>query len=346
MKTEHCGNLPDGRPVETYTLEAPGGATMKVLTFGGIITSLNVPDRAGQLADVVLGFDRLEDYVAGHPLFGALVGRVTGRIPNAEFHLDGRVYKLAKNNGPNHLHGGLCGFDKQIWTATPVVRADGADSLRLTYRSPAGEEGYPGTVDVAVTYTFTADHQLLMETEATADVTTPLSLAQHSYFHLGGEGTGDISDHHLTIFSDQIFGVDEILTPQAELHALEQNPADFRKSRRLGDAIPGLFQQHGDFYLLNESPGGNPIPAARVTHPASGRALSVSTNESCLQLYTSAMLEGINRGKSGVLYTPFSGLCLECHGHPAAVDHPELPSILIEPGKTMRRTTCYAFSTF
>ncbi len=345
MKISPYGQLSDGQSVEMFTLEAPDGAYVEVITFGGVITRLVVPDRNGRMADVVMGYGNLDAYVAGKQLFGSLVGRVTGRIPHAQFSLNGRVYELAKNDGPNHLHGGICGFNKRVWSATPVTREDGADSVRLEFFSPDGEEGYPGNVRIAVTYTFTAKHEFIMEVDATTDSATPLSIAQHSYFHLGGEGTGSIHDHEMTIFSDRVFGKDDILTPLADLHPVQGKPEDLRHPRLLGDVMSKLFHQHGDFYFLKAAPGGQQVLAAQARHPASGRVLAVSTNESCMQFYTSAMLEGVHVGKSGTLYAPFSGFCFECHGHPAAMDHPSLPSILVTPETPLARTTTYAFST-
>lgn len=314
---------------------------MEFLTYGGIVTSLKVPDREGSLADVVLGFDRLEPYLAGHPYFGAITGRVAGRIPGGKFVLDGKTYELAKNDGPNHLHGGLRGLDKRIWMASPVKRTDGADSIRLTYHSPDGEEGYPGTVDFSVTYTFTRDNIFLIESEAASDRLTPVSQTHHGYFNLAGER--NILDHQLAVFSDRAFLVDEILTPLGRTKAVEGSVSDFTSPRRLGDVIPLLFEGHGECYQL---PGGDALYlAARLSDPASGRTLTVSTNEFCLQVYTSSKLDCPSAGKSGRPYPPYSGLCLECEGYPAGVDYPEFGSILVEPGRPMRRTTRYAFST-
>ena len=184
MKSRPFGKLPTGESVDSHTLFGGLGASVEIITFGGIVTSLSVPDRAGRLADVVLGFARLEPYLAGHPYFGAIVGRVAGRIPGGRFPLEGKTYELAKNDGPNHLHGGALGLDKRIWDASPIERPDGADSLRLTYHSPDGEEGYPGAADFCVCYTFTRDNALIIESEVTSDRLTPVSLAHHSYFNL------------------------------------------------------------------------------------------------------------------------------------------------------------------
>jgi aldose 1-epimerase len=338
------GKLPTGEIVDSFTLAGAAGASLEFLTYGGIVRSLNLPDRDGRLADVVLGFDTLEPYLAGHPYFGAIAGRVAGRIPGGRFTLEGKTYQLVKNNDPNHLHGGLRGLDKRVWQAQPNERADGADSVRLTYVSPDGEEGYPGTVDFSVTYTFTQDNIFIIESEVTSDRTTPVSLTHHSYFNLAGERSGDIFDHELTIFSDRTFLVDEFMTPLGRTEAVAGSARDFSSPRRLGDAIPHLFQKHGDCYAL---PGGRDLYlAARLSAPASGRTLAVLTNEHCFQIYSGAYLDCPSLGKSGRPYLPFAGFCLECEGYPAGVDFPEFGSILVSPGHPRRQATHYAFSTY
>lgn len=343
MKSRLFGKLPSGESIELYTLHGRAGASLDVITYGGIVTSLRVPDRVGDLADVVLGFDNLDSYLAGHPYFGAIAGRVAGRIPGGRFTLEGKIYGLVQNDGPNHLHGGLRGLDKRIWTAEPVGRADGADSVRLTYHSPDGEEGYPGNVFFCVDYTLTQDNVFIIESEVTSDRLTPVSLTHHGYFNLAGEGSGDIFSHRLAVFSDRAFLVDEVMTPLGRTERIAGTKRDFSSARILGEAIPHLFEGHGDCYPL---PGGEaPRLAARVYEPTSGRTLDVSTNEFCLQTYTASKLEAGICGKSGHAYVPYAGLCLECEGYPAGVDFPEFGSILVEPGHPQRRTTRYAFST-
>ena len=343
MKSRLFGTLPSGETVEALTLEGGGGGSLDIITYGGIVRSIKMPERDGQLADVVLGFDTLEPYLAEHPFFGAITGRVAGRIPGGQFTLEGKTYDLVKNDGPNHLHGGLCGLDKRMWKAAPVERADGADSVRLTYHSPDGEEGYPGALDIAMTYTLSSDNVFTIESEVRSDRLTPVSLTHHSYFNLAGEGSGDISDHELTVFSDRVALVDEFLTPLGQAVPVAGTAADFSSPRRLGGAIPHLFRRHGDCYLL---PGGDSLYLAACLHdPASGRTLSVSTNEFCLQTYTSAYLDCPLPGKSGRPYPPFAGFCLECEGYPAGVVFPEFGGILVEPARPQRRTTRYAFCT-
>lgn len=344
LEIEPFGKLPTGETVALITLRNAQGASLRAITYGGIVTSLRVPDRWGILSDVVLGFDALEPYLCGHPYFGAIAGRVAGRIPGGRFTLDGATHELALNDGPNHLHGGLRGLDKRIWHAEPVARGDGAPSARLTYHSPHNEEAYPGNVHIAVTYTLTDENEFIIDTETTSDRPTPINLTHHSYFNLAGEGGGDIADHELQIQADLAIEVDEWMTPLGHAHPVAGQANDFNRPRRLGDAIPGLFKQHGDLYLLRGQRGGPLAPAARLGDPASGRMLTVSTDESCLQLYTGASLDGSLIGKSAKPYKRHAGVCLECEGYPGAVGNPEFGDILVRPGRPQRHRTVYAFS--
>jgi len=348
MTFRSFGCLPSGEPIEAYTLANAAGASAQVVTYGGIVTALRMPDRHGRFADVVLGFNDLAAYVAGHPYFGAIAGRIAGRVRGGRITVEGRVYQLARNDGSNHLHGGRVGLDKRVWAAHPMPRADGADSLQLTYRSPDGEEGYPGTMDLSVTYTLTATNALLVETEARADRVTPLSLAHHSYFNLAGEGSGTVEGHEVQIFASVIIPTDEKLTFSGRRESVTGSASDFTRPRRLGDALPQLFQAHGDFYLLREpaaAPPVKPTLTARVVEPRSGRVLEVYTDESGLQFYTGSALDGTQVGKSGRAYGPHAGLCLECQGYPDGASLPALGDILVRPGQPQRRTTHYAFST-
>lgn len=338
------GQLASGEPIECWTLTNGQGARVEILTYGGIVRSLEVPDRAGQLADIVLGFDSLAPYLAGHPYFGAITGRIAGRVAGARLLVQGKEYPLVKNNGQNHLHGGTVGFDKRVWRAAPA----GASALRLSYTSPDGEEGYPGTLDVTVTYTLTAENAFIVETFATSDRPTPLNLAHHSYFNLAGEAHATIADHQLEIFADACVLTDDAFTVSGQRTLLNGHAADFRQPRRLGEAMPGLFQQHGSFYLLRgpyaEVPAA-PTLAARISDPQSGRVLEVLTNDGGIQLYTASMLDGSLIGKSGTRYAKFRAFCLECQGHPDGTRWPEFGDILVYPEKPQRRTTIYAFST-
>jgi len=338
------GVLPAGQPVEAWTLTGRGGMVLEAITYGGIVTRLLAPDRNGSTGDVVLGFNDLDSYLGGHPYFGAITGRVAGRIADAAFTLDGSTYRLAQNDPPNHLHGGVEGFDKRLWSAAPVDREDGAPSLRLSYHSPDGEEGYPGNVHVTVTYTVTHHNEFLIETEAVSDRTTPLSLTHHSYFNLAGESSGSIADHRLEIFASEFVPVDEYLTATGRLESTSRHGNDFLVPRRMGDMISQLFQGHGDLYALPGRAGSKLRLAARLEDPASGRVMTVSTTEDYLQLYTGSYLNGARKGKSGVAYAPHAGVCLECEGYPDAANATRRDDILLHPGQIQRHATAYAFS--
>jgi aldose 1-epimerase len=330
--------------VEAWTLTGRGGLELEAITYGGIVTRLLAPDRNGNAGDVALGFNDLDSYLGGHPYFGAITGRVAGRISDAAFTLDGNTYRLARNDPPNHLHGGVEGFDKRLWKATPVDREDGAPSLRLNYHSPDGEEGYPGNVHVAVTYTVTHQNEFLIETEAASDRITPLSLTHHSYFNLAGESSGSIADHRLEIFASEFVPVDEYLTLTGRLEATARHGNDFLKPRRIGDMIGQLFKGHGDLYALPQRTGSELRLAARLEDPASGRVMTVSTTERYLQFYTGSHLNGARKGKSGVAYAPHAGVCLECEGYPDAANAARRSDILLHPGQNQRHATAYAFS--
>jgi aldose 1-epimerase len=337
------GVSPTGQLVDAWTLVGSGGVVLEVITLGGIVTRMRVPGRNSALDDVVLGFNDLDSYLAGHPYFGAIIGRVAGRISNAAFALNGQMHQLARNDPPHHLHGGPYGFDKRIWSAASITRHDGAPSLRLTYRSPDGEECYPGNVDVAITYTVTHDNVFLIESEAVSDQVTPLNLTHHSYFNLAGEQQVSIADHRLTIYADNFVPTGERMTLSGRLTPVEQSN-DFRSPRRIGDMIPALFRQHGDLYALPSRRSGDMKLAACLEHPPSGRAMKVFTTCDYLQFYTGKSLDGSCSGKSGAVYGPYAGLCLECEGYPDAAN-PELrDGILLQPGQMQRHTAAYAFS--
>jgi len=338
VKSEVFGRLPDGQLVEAYELTGGRGLSARVLTLGGIVQSLLVPDRDGHRADVVLGGADLGFYWRRHPYMGCITGRVAGRITGGKFRLGDREYRLALNDPPNHLHGGVHGLDRRVWRAEP----DGEDTLRLFYRSPDGEEGYPGQVDLTVTYRLTGDGELVFETEAVSDEPTPVSLTNHSYFHLAGEGCGRVDDHLVQILAEAYVPADENLTLSGIARRVAGTAADLRHPARFGDFVPHLHLQHGDHYLLPG--GGAPAVAARVRDPRSGRTLEVRTDESSLQFYSGVSLDGSFSGKSGRPYERHHGLCLECHGYPDGIGRPALGEILVQPGQPRRRTTVYAFA--
>lgn len=349
LSSRTFGCLPGGEPIEAWTLFGSGGFEIEIITYGATITRIWAPDGSGRLADVVLGFNDLDSYLRGNAYFGAMVGRVAGRITGGRFNLEGKSYEFVRNDPPNHLHGGERGFDKRVWSAIPLEGPGRTPSLRLSYVSPDGEEGYPGEVRVGVTYTVTPSNVLLVETEAASYQPTPLSLTQHSYFNLAGEAAGSIADHQLQIFSDQFVLTDERMTLLGRIGSVMGCDGDFRQPRLLGDAIPGLSQHHGDLYLVAKNTGSDsvltPVPIARLVHPASGRVLEASTTETHMQLYTGSALDGSLVGKSGVAYARYAGLCLECEGYADGVNCPDIGDIILRPGSPRRAITTYAFSS-
>ena len=346
VKKEAFGKTDDGVAVEQYTLTNAAGATAKIITYGAILTELDVPDRDGKLGDVVLGFDNLKDYLAGHPYFGATVGRVANRIAKGKFALDGKEYKLAVNNPPNTLHGGLKGFDKVVWKAEPKTTADGP-ALKLTYVSKDGEEGYPGTLTAAVTYTLTNGNALRIDYTATTNKATPVNLTNHSYFNLAGTKSGDILNHELTIAADKYTLADDTLVPTGEIKPVKDTPLDFTKPQRIGERIDQMKGEPGGYdlnYVLNRE-GKEPTLAARVSEPKTGRIMEVFTTEPGIQFYTGNFLDGKQKGRGDVVYKKHWGLCLEAQHFPDSVHHDNFPSMILKPGETYKQTTIYKFST-
>jgi aldose 1-epimerase len=351
VKKEAFGKTDDGVAVEQYTLRNAAGATAKVITYGALLTELDVPDRDGKLGDVVLGFDNLKDYLAGHPYFGATVGRVANRIAKGKFTLDGKEYKLAINNGGHTLHGGVKGFDKVVWKAESKTTADGP-SVQFRYVSKDGEEGYPGTLTATVTYTLTNDNALRIDYKATTDKATPVNLTNHSYFNLAGAKEGDILNHEITIAADKYTPSDAALVPTGEIKSVKDTPFDFTKPHRIGERIgqlqgdpekgnPGGYDLN---YVLN-SEGKKLALAARVSEPKTGRVMEVFTTEPGIQFYTGNFLDGKQKGRGGVEYKKHGGLCLEAQHFPDAVHHDNFPSMILKPGETYKQTTIYKFST-
>ncbi len=347
MTTRAFGRLPSGESIEAWTLCGAGGLTLEVITYGAIVTQLKVPDKNGRLADVVLGFNNLDSYLADCAYVGSVVGRVAGRIPGGRFNLEGNTYELARNDPPNHLHGGLAGFNKKVWHAASQNGSNGAPSLSLAYKSLHGEEGYPGAVDVVLTFTVRHDNVLLIDTQATTDRATPFSLTFHHYFNLAGEAAGSIADHELQVHSDEFVPADEHMTPLGRLEPVTGRNNDFRRPRNLGAALPLLFRRHGDLYRIRRTSQqravSEPTPAVRLVHQDSGRVLEVSTTADYLQLYSGSGLDGSVVGKSGVPYARHAGICLECEGYPDGANVPQMGDIILRPGFPRRETTAYAF---
>ncbi len=343
------GKLPDGTEVDLYTLTNARGMVAKVATYGGIVTELHVPDRNGKLGDVVLGFDNLEAYLKGHPYFGCITGRVANRIANGKFTLDGKEYTLAVNNGPNHLHGGIKGFDKAVWAARILPNSETRPGVELTYTSPDGEEGYPGNLKVTVRYILTPNNALRIEYEATTDKPTIVNLTNHSYFNLAGKG--DVLEHELRLFASRYTPTDSNLIPTGELKPVAGTPMDFTTPAKIGARIA---QTGGDptgydhNYVIDQQAGSGanrPARAAEVYEPTTGRVLSMRTTEPGVQLYTGNFLDGSLTGKGGVVYGKHAGFCLEAQKFPNAVNTPGFPSVVLRPGETYRQITVYAFST-
>jgi aldose 1-epimerase len=345
LEKKDFGKTADGTPVDLYVLTNAKGAQAKITTYGGIVTELWVPDRDGKLGDVVLGCDDLKSYLAGHPFFGAVAGRVANRIGKAKFTLDGKEYKLAANNGPNSLHGGKKGFDKVVWKAEPVKAADGV-ALKMSYRSPDGEEGYPGNLDVTMTYTLTNQNELKIDYSATTDKATPVNLTNHSYFNLAGPGSGTILDHEILIEADKYTPVDDTLIPTGKLEPVKGTPLDFTTPTKIGAHIKELKNdpQGYDHNYVLKGEGKSLALAARVHEPKIGRVLEMYTTEPGVQFYTGNFLDGKVKGK-GTAYQKHQGFCLEAQHFPDSVNQPNFPSVILRPGKTYTQTTVYKFLT-
>ena len=348
LKQRDFGKTKDGQPVELYTLTNAHGIEAQVTNYGGIITVLRTPDRAGHVDDIVLGFDSLPGYIKDSPYFGAVVGRYANRIAKGQFTLDGKTYHLAKNNGPNSLHGGTRGFDKEVWTAEPF-QSDSGVGVRLHYTSPDGEEGYPGTLQVGVTYTLTPRDELVVDYEATTDKATPLNLSQHTYWNLHGGGQGDILDHVLQLDASNFTPVDSTLIPTGQIKPVAGTPFDFRTPTAIGARIDQKNQQleYGKGYdhnwVLDRNGKTGLVPAARVVDPKSGRTLDVSTTEPGIQFYSGNFLDGTIHGKGGQVYGHRGALALETQHFPDSPNHPTFPSTILQPGQTYRSRTVFRF---
>jgi aldose 1-epimerase len=346
VEKQPFGKTADGTPVDLYTLTNSKGVRVAITNYGGIVVSLFTPDRNGNLGDIVLGFERLEDYLKGHPYFGAIIGRYGNRIAKGRFTLDGVEYKLAQNNGENHLHGGLVGFDKKVWKARDFVDAEG-QHLELRYTSPDGEEGYPGNLDVTVTYSLNEQNQLRIDYVATTDKPTVVNLTNHSYFNLAGEG--DILGHLLRLNADYFTPVDAGLIPTGELRPVKGTPFDFTEPTPIGARIEQDDEQlrYGRGYDHNfvlRGGGGSLAEAAEVYEPKTGRVLRVLTTEPGMQFYTGNFLDGTLRGKYGRVYHRRTGFCLETQHFPDSPNKPHFPTTVLRPGQTYRSTTIYEFS--
>jgi aldose 1-epimerase len=342
------GKTADGAAVDEYTLTNSGGAEVKVITYGGIITSIKVADRNGQWGNVALGFDKLEDYLTKNPYFGNITGRYANRIAKAKFTLDGKEYTLEANNGVNTLHGGKAGFDKKVWAAKEISGADGV-GVELSYVSPDGEEGYPGALTTKVTYTLTDKNELKMDYTATTDKTTIVNLTNHTYFNLAGNGAASpIYDHLLWINADKYTPVDETLIPTGELAPVEGTPFDFRTPKTIGAGIRSghpqmvLGRGYDHNFVLNRTDKSLAL-AARLYDPASGRFMETWTTEPGLQVYTGNFLDGTLVGSSGGMYRQGDAICLETQHFPDSPNKPDFPTTVLKPGETYQTSTVYKF---
>ena len=348
-KTSGIAAAPFGRegetPVQLYTLTNKNGLIAKISNYGAIVTELHVPDRNGRLADVVLGFETVEGYLAGHPYFGAIVGRVANRIGNAVFALEGARYTLAANDKPHHLHGGRKGWDKVVWDARPVDTAEGP-SIELTYTSKDGEEGYPGTVTAKTVYTLTHNNELKVEMEATTDRTTVVNMAHHSYWNLAGHDSGTILDHVLTLYADR-YTPGTPMVPDGRVLEVAETPFDFTAGRRIGQdlkAAGGNPTGYDHNFVVNGEPN-RLRPVARLEDPASGRVMTLAADQPGVQFYTGNFLDGSHKGK-GATYVQYAGLCLETQKFPNAINVPAWQDqVILRPGQPYRHVMVHAFST-
>jgi len=343
VKATAFGKTQEGDAVELYTLTNAKGMVTRITTYGATVTELHVPDRNGNLGNVVLGFDNLKQYLGSHPHFGGAIGRVANRIAGGRFTLGGKEYRLAQNNGPNHLHGGIKGFDKVIWKAEPVAGQDGP-AVKFTYLSRDGEEGYPGNLSCVVIYTLTNRNELKIDYTATTDKPTPVNLSNHSYFNLSGPGTGDVLSHEIMILAQRYTPVDDVLIPTGEIAAVKGTPMDFTKPFAIGARINQVKGGYDHNYVLDTGGSKTPVLAARVRDPKSGRVMEVLTSEPGVQFYTGNFLDGTITGLGGT-YKRHYGFCLETQHFPDSVNRPNFPSIILEPGKTYKQSTIYRFAT-
>ena len=339
VQKEIFGKTTSGEAVEIYTITNANGLRARVMTWGAGLVEMHAPDRDGTLADVTLGFDKLDGYLKRHPYFGTTTGRYANRIAKGAFTLDGKDYKLAVNNGPNHLHGGLLGFDMRNWKGEAL-----ANGVRFSYTSVDGEEGYPGTMKVAITYTLTDKNELRLDYEATTDKPTVVNLTNHAYWNLAGAGAGDIFEHELMLHAAKFTAVDDTSIPTGKIEAVAGGGMDFSKAKTVGKdfaKVPGGYDHNN---VIDQAKPGALTAAAEVREPKSGRLMKVSTTEPGIQFYTGNFLDGSVIGKGGIAYKKNFGLCLETQHYPDSPNHPEFPTTVLRPGETFRSTTVYEFS--
>lgn len=345
INVESFGKTPDGQEVELYTLANINGMRARITNYGAILVSLEVPDKAGKLADITLGYDTLDGYLTRHPYFGSTVGRYANRIGGAKFKLNDVEYTLAANNGPNHLHGGIKGFDKVVWKLEEIKAESDKALVKLSYLSKDGEEGYPGNLACTVTYTLTKGGELKISYEAETDKTTIVNLTNHSYWNLAGQGNGDILGHELMLNADKYSPVDEALIPTGEIRSVKDTPMDFTRPMTIGSRIGQVEGGYDHNYVLNNSGGGGLALCAKVYEPTSGRIMEIYTTEPGVQFYTGNFLDGSITGKSDRIYRKHYGFCLETQHFPDSPNKPDFPSVVLNPGDKYMTNTTYKFYT-
>jgi len=351
ISTARFGETVDGKSARVYTLTNENGMQVAITTYGGTVVKLLVPDRAGRLADVALGFSSVEPYTTpvylkANPFFGALIGRYANRIAKGRFTLDGKTHKLAINNAPNTLHGGIKGFDKRFWTAE--VLRQGPPTVRFSRLSPDGEENFPGNLNVAATYTLTDGNDLRIQYIASTDKPTVVSLTSHIYFNLAGAGKGDITAQQIKIHASRFTPIDATLIPTGEIKSVAGTPMDLRKWTTIGPRLAAVGGNPVGFdhnFVLDRCPVIRPCLAAEVWDPSSGRLMKVLTDQPGIQFYTGNFLDGSLKGKMGKVYNQHDAFCLETQHFPDSPNHPNFPSTVLRPGQVLKSTTVYRFST-
>jgi len=338
------GKMPDGREAHLYTLTNSGGMRVRLTDYGAITVSVEVPDKDGRLNDVTLGYDTLEGWLGSTSYFGATVGRYANRIAKGKFKLDGATYTLATNDGENHLHGGVKGFDKCLWDAETVETETGV-GVRFTRTSPDGEEGYPGNLKVTALYTLTNDNEFKVEFTATTDKPTIVNLAHHTYWNLRGPANGDILGHELMLNADRYTPVDAGLSPTGELAPVAGTPMDFTTAKPIGKEIAQVEGGYDHNFVLNGYEPGKVRLAARVTEPTTGRVMEIRTDQPGIQFYSGNFLDGSVTGKGDVKYQKHDGFCLETQHYPDSPNKPDWPSVVLRPGETYRHVMIHTFST-
>ncbi|RZL14186.1 MAG: galactose mutarotase [Hymenobacter sp.] len=339
------GKTADGTEIQLFTLSNKNGVKASISTYGGTLTSLLVPDKAGKLSDVILGFDKVDGYLSpefkkSNPYFGALIGRYGNRIAKGKFTIDGKAYQVGINNNGNSLHGGTVGFNQKVWAAKAGTSAEG-ETLTLTYLSKDGEEGYPGNLTVTVVYTLTADNALKIDYTATTDKATPVNLTNHAYFNLALGQSKDVLAHQVTIPADRYTVVDANLIPTGELKPVKGTPFDFTTPHAIGERIAQVPGGYDHNWVLNQATGQH--SAATVYEPTTGRTMEVTTDEPGVQFYTGNFLDGSLKGKDGVVYGKHAGFCLETQHFPDSPNQAKFPSTILKPGETYHTTTSYTF---